>query len=244
VTGAALSTGALRVPTDDTASPTITRSFSPACRRWLFRGPVSLPAGPRVWRPCPAISQFEYSGFARIVVRRSFAMNGISQRSSLRLVLAAIAAACCGCGIYTFSGSTLPGHLKTVDVPLFVNESLQPDIADRITASLTTKVMGANLLRIVQGNGDATISGTIKSYENTQYFYDVKQVREASISKYIVRVRVEVEFLDNKKHEVLYKGVLNGEGPYDFATEKEADGQERAVKDVVDQIIQNSVQSW
>ncbi|NLW33526.1 MAG: hypothetical protein GXY77_18925, partial [Fibrobacter sp.] len=31
------------------------------------------------------------------------------------------------CGIYTFSGSTLPTYLKTVDIPLFMNESMEPD---------------------------------------------------------------------------------------------------------------------
>jgi hypothetical protein len=160
----------------------------------------------------------------------------------------ALAALCAclatGCAVYTFSGSTLPGHLKTVDVPLFANQSLQPQIADDITSALTTRVVSDNLLKVVSGRGDATIAGTIRSYENQEYFYDVTQVRSATITDYVVRIVVDVEFTDNKKSATLYKGTITGQGIYKFATEKESDGIARAEKDVVDQIMQNSVQSW
>jgi hypothetical protein len=154
------------------------------------------------------------------------------------------ACALAGCAVYTFSGSTLPGHLKTINVPLFANQSLQPEIADEITAALTSRVLSDNLLKIVSGTGDATITGTIRSYENQEYFYDVQHVRTATITDYIVRIVVDVDFTDNKKNASLYKGTITGQGTYKYATEKEADGRSKAEKDIVDQIMQNSVQSW
>jgi hypothetical protein len=149
-----------------------------------------------------------------------------------------------GCGVYTFNGSSLPGHLKTVDIPLLANQSLEPAVAEEITTELTKKVLGGNLLKIVSTGGDATINGTVRSYENKEYFYDIKQTRTADVSDYIVRIIVEINFTDNKKNAALYKGTITGQGIYKMATEKETDGRRRAVADVVEQVMQNSVQGW
>ena len=37
------------------------------------------------------------------------------------------------CGIYSFSGSTLPSHLKTVGVPIFENRTAEFGIDQQIT---------------------------------------------------------------------------------------------------------------
>ncbi len=149
-----------------------------------------------------------------------------------------------GCGVYTFSGSTLPSHLKTVDIPLFTNKSLQPGVAEDITAKLNSKVQEDNLLKPVSQNSDATITGKVLSYDNRPYTYGSKSVRNVDVSSYSVKISVEVEFLDNKKDKTIYKGVITEEGIYDFEKETEEVGKERAVEKIIDKIMQNSVQSW
>ena len=149
-----------------------------------------------------------------------------------------------GCGVYTFSGSTLPSHLKTVDIPLFTNQSLQPGVAEDITAKLNSKVQEDNLLKPVSQNSDATIIGKVLSYDNRPYTYGSKSVRNVDVSSYSVKISVEVEFLDNKKDKTIYKGVITEEGIYDFEKETEEVGKERAVEKIIDKIMQNSVQSW
>ena len=149
-----------------------------------------------------------------------------------------------GCGVYTFSGSTLPSHLKTVDIPLFTNQSLQPGVAEDITAKLNSKVQEDNLLKPVSQNSDATITGKVLSYDNRPYTYGSKSVRNVDVSSYSVKISVEVEFLDNKKDKTIYKGVITEEGIYDFEKETEEVGKERAVEKIIDKIMQNSVQSW
>ena len=149
-----------------------------------------------------------------------------------------------GCGVYTFSGSTLPSHLKTVDIPLFTNQSLQPGVAEDITAKLNSKVQEDNLLKPVSQNSDATITGKVLSYDNRPYTYGSKSVRNVDVSSYSVKISVEVEFLDNKKDKTIYKGVITEEGIYDFEGETEEVGKKRAVEKIIDKIMQNSVQSW
>jgi hypothetical protein len=148
------------------------------------------------------------------------------------------------CGIYSFSGSTLPTHLKTVDIPLFTNTSLQPGIAEELTSKLSQQVLSANLLRTVSSNGDATINGRVTAYSNEPRSYGSTGFRSVTISEYVVKITVDVEFMDNKKNSSLYKGTVTGEGVYDFSKSTEAVGKETAEKDVVQQILQNSLQSW
>lgn len=138
----------------------------------------------------------------------------------------------------------MPSHLKTVDIPLFTNQSLQPGVAEDITAKLNSKVQEDNLLKPVSQNSDATITGKVLSYDNRPYTYGSKSVRNVDVSSYSVKISVEVEFLDNKKDKTIYKGVITEEGIYDFEKETEEVGKERVVEKIIDKIMQNSVQSW
>jgi hypothetical protein len=158
--------------------------------------------------------------------------------------IAALFLLCCSCGVYTFSGSTLPAHLKTVDIPLFINQSLMPGVAEEITDQLTRQVVSMNLLRMSSSKGDATIRGRVVDYSNNPRTYGTTGARQVQVSEYAVHIAVEVEFMDNKANSPLYKGTITGEGIYDFAKENEALGRSKAEKDIVDQILQHSVQSW
>jgi hypothetical protein len=149
-----------------------------------------------------------------------------------------------GCGIYTFSGSSLPSHLKTVEIPMLENQSMEPDIADEITRELNRRILADNLLRIVAGSGDATITGTISSYLHEPYTFGAAATRQVNVDQYIVKITADIDFMDNVKNVPLFKGSLTGEGIYDFQKETEADGRARATKDLVQRILQNSLQSW
>jgi hypothetical protein len=150
----------------------------------------------------------------------------------------------CGCGVYTFSGSTLPPHLKTMDIPLFANQSMMPGVAEEITDELSKQVVSMNLLRISSGRGDASIHGRVVDYTNAPRTYGTTAARQVTVSEYVVRITVEVEFVDNKSNSPLYKGRITGEGVYNFQSQAESDGRKIAEKDVVQQILQNSIQSW
>jgi hypothetical protein len=149
-----------------------------------------------------------------------------------------------GCGVYTFKGSTLPSYLKTVNIPLFVNQSLQPGVAEYITEELQKNIQDNNILETVPDDGDATINGKVLSYKNHPYTYGSESDRTVAVESYSVTISIEVEFLDNQKDKTLYKGIVTQDGVYDFNSETEEDGKKRAIKKITDQIIQNSVQSW
>ncbi|MFW5775386.1 MAG: LPS assembly lipoprotein LptE [Chitinivibrionales bacterium] len=166
------------------------------------------------------------------------------KRCGTWLVTALCALWSVGCGVYTFSGSTLPQYLKSVDIPLFVNKSLQPDIAEQITEQVNAEVLESNLLRIVSEDGDATLQGAVLSYSNDPYTYESEDVRAVDVEEYVVNIRVQIEFIDNVKNEPLFEGIVEGEGVYDFENETEEIGRERAIDDIVEQVLNQSVQGW
>lgn len=148
------------------------------------------------------------------------------------------------CGVYTFNGSSLPSYLKTVDIPLFMNKSLEPNVADEVTQELNKQISGGNILRIISDRGDATITGTISGYSNDPYSFGTTDIKQVDVDQYIVKITADVEFYDNKKSAELFKGTVVGEGIYDFKTETEKIGKEKAEKDLVQKILEKSVQSW
>ncbi len=149
-----------------------------------------------------------------------------------------------GCGFYSFSGSTLPGHLNSVDLPLFANATLEPGLAEGLTEELNREILRTNLLRIVRENGDATISGTVTGYNNTPHTFGTREEREVDIEQYRVLISANVSFFDNRRAQALFEGVVTGEGIYDFKTQTEEHGKQIAIKELVEKIMQSSVQSW
>lgn len=148
------------------------------------------------------------------------------------------------CGIYTFSGSTLPVHLKTIEIPALQNESLKPNLSDEITSELNKRILSENLLRVVSSNGDASIRGIILSYTHEPYTFGAATTREVAVEQYVVRIKAKIEFYDNIKNKPLFDGEIAGEGIYDFQKEDEETGKKKAIDDIVNRILQKSLQSW
>lgn len=146
-----------------------------------------------------------------------------------------------GC-VYTFSGSTLPANLKTIEVPLFENNALVQGAAEQTTEVLAQKV-AREKLTLVARNGDAIIRGNIVNYRNTATDYTGDRT-SLNIKMYTVEIVADILFYDNKNSKEIYKGRIISTGNYDFATETETDGRSRAVEDLTEKILQNSIKSW
>jgi hypothetical protein len=147
-------------------------------------------------------------------------------------------------GCYSFNGSSLPSNLKTVEIPLFANQSLEPNVADEITKAVSSQIVAGNLLRVTDQNGDASITGTVTSYVNTPYAFDAAATRQVNVQQYVVRITADVEFLDKKKNSPIFKGTITGEGTYDTQKESEQNGKDKAIKELVGRIMQSSLQGW
>ena len=158
------------------------------------------------------------------------------------LTVIALSLASASCSVYSLSGSTLPGHIKTVHIPVFTNSTLEPGINDDVTTELSREILKSQL-RPGSEDADAVIRGNITRYSNQPQTFGAGGA-EVQVEQYIVRVTAEAEFYDNVKDEQIYKGTVSGEGVYNFENEDEQIGRDKAVKNLVEKIIQNSVQMW
>jgi len=157
------------------------------------------------------------------------------------VAIMAFAAAFFGC-VYTFSGSTLPSNVKTVEIPLFENNALVQGVAERITEVLSQKI-SREKLTLVAKNGDSYIGGNVVAYRNSAQDYSGDR-NSLTIKTYSVEIVADIVFFDNKNAKEIYKGRIIAIGNYDFANETEEDGRRRAIEDITEKILQNSVKSW
>ena len=144
-------------------------------------------------------------------------------------------------GCYTFTGSTLPGHLKTIRVFPVEDKTLNPELAEQLTQALIDGFQGKSSLRIVADAGHSELMVKLKSYSHTAY-----NTSGASVLDYQINLGVEVQFYDKVKGKVLYQEQnLPGFATYSIQNgETETQGQRKAVEAVVNLILDNTVSGW
>jgi hypothetical protein len=158
------------------------------------------------------------------------------------IVMATILISITGCGIYSFSGSSLPSYLKTIEIPLFENRAMTQGAAEDLTEALTRRVVLEKLKMVVR-KGDATLKGVVTQYKNHPYDYSGGR-DSLDVKNYAVDITASVEFIDNVKEKEIYKGSVSGKGIYNFDTEDEVKGRARAIADLAEKIMSNSLQGW
>lgn len=73
------------------------------------------------------------------------------------------------CGIYSFTGASIPPEARTISVAFFPNDAplVQPTLSQRFTDELQTKFLRQTNLRLVDNGGDLHFEGSITGYSTT-----------------------------------------------------------------------------
>jgi hypothetical protein len=144
------------------------------------------------------------------------------------------------CGIYTFSPSAL-GGIKSIAIPLFENQTLEGGVAEELTDALAQGFVADNTLRVVpEGRSDSIIRGSVVLYEPAPYTYDETE----SVSEYIVRIEVDVQFVESKSDKIIWEERLSNWGTYSSLEETEDTGRDRAIAKLVEDILNRTVKGW
>ncbi|MCX5799824.1 MAG: LptE family protein [Candidatus Eisenbacteria bacterium] len=159
-------------------------------------------------------------------------------------MLASLAHLSCG---YTASAN-LPGHIKTVAIPLFKNETLEYGIEEEITKAVIEKFVSDNRLRVVgEKEASSLLLGTVRSYKNSVFSYSSGEVAQ----EYEVTIRVSVEFQDVSKGKIIWKDdSLTSSARYfavDMAGQKaqtEQEGRAPAIEFLGKDILTRTVEGW
>ena len=147
-------------------------------------------------------------------------------------------------GCYSFTASTLPSHIKTVNIHEVDDKTLDPVLANNIhTAVVDMFKRNAGGVRLVNGDANADFEITLLSYSNKPENYN----SNSDVETYRATIRVEVKFYDNVKERIIYESKsLSADGVYDVQANETEDrhGQTRAVEKLQDLIVSNALAKW
>ncbi len=147
----------------------------------------------------------------------------------------------CFIGCYTFSGTTLPAHLKTVLIQPAENQTLEPVLADDLTKALMEGFRVRSNLRQLNAGGDCELNVTLK-----QYSHRALSLSQDLVTSYRIDLILSVKFMDKVKNQILYEETnLPSYAQYSpQAGETETLGKQRAVESAVKVILDNTVAGW
>ena len=150
-----------------------------------------------------------------------------------------------GCGIYSFSGSGLPSHIRTVAVPVFGNQTEEYGIKESITDQVIDGLVTDGKLKVAhKGDADSIVQGTVVEYQNRAYTFD----KSENVQEYIVRIWVQVSYQDVKNRKAIWSEErMEGWGTYDVSVDPPEDeemGRERAIAKLAEDIVDKVVAGW
>lgn len=142
---------------------------------------------------------------------------------------------------YSFSGTTLPGHLRTIHIQPVGNKTLEPDLPERVRQGLEEGFRQRSNLRRVNEGGDAELTCVLTDYSHRPHTTSGDRVLT-----YRVDLMVSVLFVDRVKGDTLYRDDrVPGYGEYSIERgETEALGQRLALDNLVKVVLDNTVSAW
>lgn len=105
-----------------------------------------------------------------------------------------------GCG-YSLRG-TLPSHIKSVAVPIFVNRTPEPAVEGLLTRAVVEAFSTNGRLKIASpADADAILDGEVTGYSLDSIAFDPS----ANVRQYRLTVTLNLRFRDVKRNEVLFQ---------------------------------------
>ncbi len=159
-------------------------------------------------------------------------------------VLLAVMLAACN---YTFSGGGgLPDHIKTIYVPPVENNTTQFRLTEPLTQGLLDAArsrLGAQLAS--EADADAIIRATITRYDDSAINFAGVEDVGAAVFQRRVTISAQVEIYDTLLDEVIWTGGgVSGVGEYTPSTETEETGQEIALENLIQKIVDGAQSQW
>ncbi len=151
----------------------------------------------------------------------------------------------CSCGFYSFRGNNPPEGIKTVAVPLFLDNSgyAEAGIKEQFTELLKNKIIGDNTLKLVdKTKADGLLTCTISSIRDEALVISGSE----NVTKRKVTISVTVIFDNLKKQTKIWERTFENWGEYNSSSnsfsEREAGitvAREKITEDILNDIISN-----
>lgn len=140
-----------------------------------------------------------------------------------------------GCGVYSFTGASIPPGAKTISIEYFPNNALlvQPTLSQRFTDALKDKFTSETSLHLVVENGDMAIEGEIVGYNANPIA--IQGNEQAALNR--LTITINVRFINHLDEKMNFEQSFSRFQDYDSSNSL-ADVED----DLIDQINQYLVQ--
>ena len=183
---------------------------------------------------------------------RSFALRSRTLRSLAVHSRVALASFCfglllaSGCG-YSFTGSALPAHVKSVAVPTFENQTVEAELPQQVTSALTDRLVKDGRIKLAaESQAQARFEAQVSGYENKVYNYTADQTPK----DYIVVITLSITLRDMVKNRELWKDeAMKGTSIYSpnggsATLSNEPDARKEAIANLARDIVNRTLESW
>lgn len=149
-----------------------------------------------------------------------------------------------GC-LYSFTGGGLPGHIRTVAIEPFENNTAQPILASDAMQQLRTELPRKLGVRLTDARAaDAIIRGSITGYQEATTAFGTTG-GEVNPDQMQVRISFEAEIYDLREDRAVWKqGGLSAVGNFSPAREQAQAGRARAIAEMVQRIVEGAQSQW
>jgi len=164
-----------------------------------------------------------------------------------KLILAVLAAlSLSGCGIYSFSGTSIQPDVRSITLPTFEYKAMKvnPTLANNLSEALRTRFRQMTRLEQVEMDGDLEISGAITGYDVRAQAVTASEV--AAQNRLTVTVTVDFK---NRKYpeEDFQKKNFSAYADYDSTNSLDAVEQtlcEEIIDKLIEDIFNATVAQW
>jgi hypothetical protein len=165
-------------------------------------------------------------------------------RTGIALLCGVLSVLAAGCP-YSFTGASVPAHLKTVAIPLVDDQSGfgEPGLRETFTAELTSQFISDNSLEVTdRGSADVIIEGAILSISDAPSLIEEgEQVRKR-------RITLNTRFVmkDMKLRKTMWEKTFSNWGDYESGggLSQRAAGLQEAIRKVSEDVLLEAVSGW
>lgn len=169
--------------------------------------------------------------------------------TTLRPIKFVIILTCClllnNCGIYTFSGASIPAEAKTVSVQYFPNNAqlVNPLLSNTITNALNDMFVNQTTLQSVAQNGDLALEGEITGYTTAPIAITGNQTAAMNRLTVTVNVRFTNKYDESKNFEQSFSQYQDYPSNQDLSAVQDV-LVEQIVQDLCEDIFNKAVVNW
>jgi len=149
------------------------------------------------------------------------------------------------CGVYSFTGASIPAGTKTISIQYFPNKAqiVDPTLSAYFTNALRDRFTSQTNLKMVERNGDINISGAITGYTTTPVAIQGNQT--AALNR--LTITVEVHYTSKQDPSKDFNSTFSQFRDYpstaNFASVK-AELIKKIVDDLTDNIFNKALVNW